>query len=375
MSQQGSSVPVFRGSGAAAAPAALPNPGYPAAAATAATPGVGVPNPHNSHLFASGGLPAGGALRGGGGSGYNSYSAAPSSYGGSAVDAGPFGQITLGEGATRALAQAQQYSEQVDELLGRVGAPVKPWLPAAGRFLMVATFFEDGLRLVSQWSSQVNYIWKYRGLPKSLTVLFLALNVVCMFAGSGLIVLRRQLIYGVGALGVVVVSQALVYGLIFDGHYFFRDLSIIGGLLIVVSDAFVRDRRALSMPGLPMLDHKDHARYFQLAGRILLILLYLFYALTDATSLARAVGALFGFAACVCVAVGFKARLSASLLVLMLVWRNMTSNKYWDYESSNPVRDFLRYEHFQVLSIVGGLLLVVNSGAGAISVDEKKKIY
>ena len=35
----------------------------------------------------------------------------------------------------------------------------------------------------------------------------------------------------------------------------------------------------------------------------------------------------------------------------------------------------LRYEFFQVLSIVGGLLLVVNAGAGEFSIDEKKKIY
>jgi uncharacterized membrane protein YphA (DoxX/SURF4 family) len=32
-------------------------------------------------------------------------------------------------------------------------------------------------------------------------------------------------------------------------------------------------------------------------------------------------------------------------------------------------------QHFQTLSIVGGLLLVVNTGAGKISIDEKKKVF
>lgn len=290
-----------------------------------------------------------------------------------------YGRSTRGyDVETSFLEKVQQYSENFDQYLGEIGAPIKPWLPALGRFLIVATFFEDGIRIFSQWHSQVHYIWKYRGLPKYITMAYLAINILFMYAGSLTVVLHRQLVFGVGALVFVVVSQALVYGLVFNFQFFFRNLSIIGGLLIVVSDAFVRDRRALNLPGLPLAEVRDRARYFQLAGRILLIFLFFSYLMSgsfQAGSVMGVIGALSGFVACVLVAIGYKTRLSALFLVVVLFWRNVTNNMYWNYESGNPLRDFLRYEHFQILSIIGGLLLVANSGPGAISVDEKKKVY
>lgn len=273
------------------------------------------------------------------------------------------------------LKKLQNYSEQVDTLLGQIGAPIQPYLPIIGRTLIVATFFEDGIRIINQWNDQVVYIWSFRGFPKFLTMCFLAVNVFLMYAGSISVITHKKLVLGVGSLLFVVVAQAFAYGLLFNLSFFVRNLSVIGGLLMVVSDAFVHDRRLLSMPGLPLLEDKDNSKYFQLAGRILMILLFLAYAVNERFTLGSSFGIIAGLIACILVVIGYKARLSAAFLVLILLYRNLTSNQYWNFDSSNPIYDFLKYEHFQILSIIGGLVLVVNSGAGALSIDEKKKIY
>lgn len=65
------------------------------------------------------------------------------------------------------------------------------------------------------------------------------------------------------------------------------------------------------------------------------------------------------------VAVGFKARWSAIFLVLVLSIMNIFVNNFWSVHSAHPQRDFLKYDFFQTLSIVGGLILLVNMGPGS----------
>lgn len=37
------------------------------------------------------------------------------------------------------------------------------FLPAIGRFLIVVTFLEDALRIVTQWNDQLHYLQDFRG--------------------------------------------------------------------------------------------------------------------------------------------------------------------------------------------------------------------
>lgn len=139
--------------------------------------------------------------------------------------------------------------------------------------------------------------------------------------------MRRYSEYAVIGLLAVVVIQALGYGLIFDLNFFLRNLSVMGGLLMVLGDSAVKKSRAFA--GLPSIDEKDKKMYIQLAGRILLIFLFIGFVFAGEWGLGRVVVSLFGLVACIMVVVGFKAKLSAILLVVLLSVFNILVNNFW----------------------------------------------
>jgi uncharacterized membrane protein YphA (DoxX/SURF4 family) len=270
----------------------------------------------------------------------------------------------------------ENYSDKLDNNLDIYLGFAKPYVPSIGRFFIVATFIEDSLRISTQWKEQVYYLSTYRNLYEWIVKLFLLLNIIGMIFGSILVILRKQPIISSLILISIVLLQGLLYGLFFDPSFFLRNISVIGGLLLALSDSLIIDKRSLSMPGLPMLETKDYnKKYFLLAGRIMLIVLFLTFTLSISWSLINILIILIGFLACLSIAIGYKTKFAASILTLLLTIHNCITNHYWTYPYKDTRRDYLRYEFFQTLSIIGGLLLIVNTGAGELSIDEKKKKF
>ena len=51
-------------------------------------------------------------------------------------------------------------ARQVEDYVDIYSQPLKPHLPAIGRFLIVVTFLEDALRILTQWGGQLWYLQK-----------------------------------------------------------------------------------------------------------------------------------------------------------------------------------------------------------------------
>ncbi|CCC70488.1 hypothetical protein NCAS_0E04180 [Naumovozyma castellii] len=245
---------------------------------------------------------------------------------------------------------------------------IKPYIPSIARFCIVATFYEDSLRIFSQWSDQVNYLQEWQHYPYFFVILFLFIVSMTMSVGSTFLILRKHTNYATLALGAVVLFQGLVYGLFTSSSFILRNFSVIGGLIIAYSDSIVQNKVTFGM--LPELSNPNDKikGYLLLAGRILNVLMFVGFTFGKSW-----ITIILTIICTVCFAIGFKTKLASVLLGLILAFYNITLNNYWWRNVSE--RDFLKYEFFQNLSIIGGLLLVTNTGAGDLSVDSKKKIY
>ena len=60
------------------------------------------------------------------------------------------------------LDRVREQTSKIEELLDTWSDPIKPYLPAIGRFLIVVTFLEDALRIITQWNDQLVYLHDYR---------------------------------------------------------------------------------------------------------------------------------------------------------------------------------------------------------------------
>ncbi|GAA5938372.1 hypothetical protein JCM1841_006721 [Sporobolomyces salmonicolor] len=315
------------------------------------------------------------------------FGAAPSPFGSSAGGAGARGghnrrgsvidiaaDMIGGQAGTEQLEKVRRVSDKVEDKIDQFTRPVRPWLPGIGRFLIVVTFLEDALRILTQLSDQNYYLQRHRGFPWGVSHVFLYTNVIIMLICSSLIVAKRFPFYSTLGLLVVVISQGFGYGLIFDFTFFLRNLSVIGGLLMALSDAL--SAKKSSLVGVPSMgvNDQDRKKYFQLFGRVLLVLLFLGFVFNGQTGVAKGAVSVSGLVACLFVAVGYKAKQSALFLVVVLGAFNFTVNAWWRVHKAHPQRDFLKYDFFQTLSIVGGLLLLVNLGAGDFAIEQKKRM-
>lgn len=79
-----------------------------------------------------------------------------------------------------------------------------------------------------------------------------------MLGASGAIVAKRYPEIAVGSLFGVIILQGFGYGLIFDINFFLRNLSVMGGLLMVFSESMVTRKNVFA--GIPNLSDNDRRK-------------------------------------------------------------------------------------------------------------------
>lgn len=264
----------------------------------------------------------------------------------------------------------REYVSTAEDIADQVVRKGKNVLPTVARLCLISTFLEDGLRMWFQWSEQRDYMDMSWGCGKVLATMFVIVNLVGQLGGCVMVLGRLKVDIACGVLFFIVVLQTFAYSILWDMQFLLRNLALIGALLLVVAEARAEGRSLFA--GVPSLGENKPKTYLQLAGRILLAFMFITL-LRFEISFLQIVQDLLGSILMILVTVGYRTKLSALMLVVVLSLLNLYHNAWWTVPSYKPLRDFLKYDFFQTLSVIGGLLMIVYLGPGGVSMDEHKK--
>jgi len=203
-----------------------------------------------------------------------------------------------------------------------------------------------------------------------LATLFVVINLVGQLGAVAMVLTRYKVDIACGLLFFIVVLQTIAYSILWDLQFLFRNLALIGALLLVLAESRVEGKSLFA--GVPSLGENKPKMYLQLAGRILLVFMFLTLLRFEMSAM-QIIQNLVGSLLMVLVTIGYKTKLSAFVLVFWLNLLNFYFNAWWTIPAYKPMRDFLKYDFFQTLSVIGGLLMVVSLGPGGVSMDEQKK--
>jgi len=261
------------------------------------------------------------------------------------------------------------WAEDRADLIARRGKNI---LPIIARACLVSTFFEDGIRMWTQWNEQREYMDISWGCGWFLATMFVVINLIGQLGGVIMVMGKLKVEIACGVLFFIVCLQTIAYSILWDMQFLFRNLALVGALLLVLAESRAEGKSMI--PGIPSLGENKPKEYMQLIGRILLVFMFLTLLRFD-TSIMQIIQNMVGSVLMVLVTIGYKTKLSAFALTLWLFVLNVYFNAFWTIDYRKPMRDFLKYDFFQTLSVIGGLLMVIALGPGGVSMDEHKKRF
>jgi len=249
--------------------------------------------------------------------------------------------------------------------------------------LLTLTFVEDGLRVITSWSDQMDYMRHFMHMSWWFGALCLVVSALTQLSCSAVILsgkspsLVRNACYGLLAF---IVTQPVLYGQLTNTDFVCRSITLAGGLLMFLWSVNDRQQRGQYLGMLQGGAADARADKLQLSGRMLMAILFFFqslfsehgglHAVIRNPSAFAVISSLLLLGLSLLVCIGYKTVQSAAALAAVLTIWNMLMHPFWSEKGWEA--DLHRYYFFQTLSIIGGLVLLAVHGPGGLSIDSKK---
>ena len=176
--------------------------------------------------------------------------------------------------------------------------------------------------------------------------LFILYNLIGQLGAVAMVLLRFRTDLACLNLFLTVILQTIAYNILWDIQFLFRNFALCGALLLVVAESKVEDKSLFA--GVPSLGENKTKSYLQLAGRVLMVFMFLTLLKFELNS-GQMVQNIIGSALMILVTVGYKTKLSSLILVTWLNLLNFYFNAWWTIPVHKPLRDFLKFDFFQTL--------------------------
>nr|CAG4635640.1 EOG090X0AUC [Artemia franciscana] len=250
-----------------------------------------------------------------------------------------------------------------DEVLRRS----KLFLPTIARLCLISTFLEDGIRMYFQWNEQRDYMDISWGCGRFLATIFVIFNMGGQLAGCFMVLFRFRVAIACILLFSIVMMQTIAYSILWDMQFLFRNLALVGGLLLLLAESRAEARSLFA--GVPTLGDNKPKSYLQLTGRILLVFMFLSLIRLEFSFLQLLLATLLQVWLFITVKLKLKI---LGLTVILEILRQLHNIKLFiSYHKKRCF--FFNFDKIERRSVKGGVLFVVQHALRLVSLKDLKK--